>query len=151
MAATEEMKVYRREKDKIEKRITELDSIIRCLYEDRVLGRITVERYESLSVEYEKEQAELKARLDEMDYAMNENEKQEQLIRKFIEDSKRYIDIQELTAEILRTFISKIEVYEKEKWHSCSCGNDIVIHFTVEYSKRMNLLHRDIVKAKRSE
>lgn len=151
VAATEEMKVYRREKDKIEKRITELDSIIRCLYEDRVLGRITVERYESLSVEYEKEQAELKARLDEMDYAMNENEKQEQLIRKFIEDSKRYIDIQELTAEILRTFISRIEVYEKEKWHSRSCGNDIVIHFTVEYSKRMNLLHRDIVKAKRSE
>ena len=146
MAAAEEMKVYRREKSKCEKRIAELDSIIRCLYEDRVLGRITIERYQSMTSGYETEQSELKAKLTEMDYAMNENEKQEQLIRKFIEASKKYIDIQELTAEILRTFISRIDVYEKEEWNSMTCGNDIVIHFTVEYSQKLNLRHKDIVK-----
>ncbi len=33
-----------REKAQIEKRIKELDNIIRCLYEDRVCGQITSER-----------------------------------------------------------------------------------------------------------
>lgn len=49
------MKTYLREKEAAEQRIAELESIIRCLYEDRVLGRISVERYESLSSGYETE------------------------------------------------------------------------------------------------
>lgn len=53
--AEREMKTYLREKEAAEQRIAELESIIRCLYEDRVLGRISVERYESLSSGYETE------------------------------------------------------------------------------------------------
>lgn len=36
-------KTAEREKVQIEKRIKELDNIIRCLYEDRVCGRLTPE------------------------------------------------------------------------------------------------------------
>ena len=36
-------KAAEREKQQLEKRIKELDNIIRCLYEDRVCGRITPE------------------------------------------------------------------------------------------------------------
>ena len=143
--AEKEMKVYRREKEKAEKRIAELESIIRCLYEDRVLGRITVERYESMSSGYETEQAELKAKLSEMNAAIDENQKREELIQSFINNAKKYIDIQELTPEILRSFISRIEVHEKEKWHSAQCGNDIVIHFTIERQDRFYVWHKEIV------
>ena len=40
---------------------------------------------------------------------LDENENREQLIQDFIENAKKYIDIQELTPEILRAFISRIE------------------------------------------
>ena len=52
-------KTAEREKVQIEKRIKELDNIIRCLYEDRVCGRLTPERYDVMANGYEQEQAEL--------------------------------------------------------------------------------------------
>lgn len=145
--AEREMKTYLREKEAAEQRIAELESIIRCLYEDRVLGRISVERYESLSSGYETEQSELKTKLNEMNAFLDENEKREQLIQDFIENAKKYIDIQELTPEILRAFISRIEVHEKAKWHSTECGNDIVIYFTVERKEQLNVWHKEIKTA----
>ncbi len=48
-------KTAEREKVQIESRIRELDNIIRCLYEDRVSGRITPERYDTMSNGYEQE------------------------------------------------------------------------------------------------
>lgn len=51
------------EKMQIEKRINELDNIIWCLYEDRVTGRITPERYDAMASGYEQEQAELRQEL----------------------------------------------------------------------------------------
>lgn len=112
-----------------------------------MLGRISVERYESLSSGYETEQSELKTKLNEMNAFLDENEKREQLIQDFIENAKKYIDIQELTPEILRAFISRIEVHEKAKWHSTECGNDIVIYFTVERKEQLNVWHKEIKTA----
>lgn len=42
-------KAAEREKIQIEKRIKELDNIIRCLYEDRVCGRLSPERYDVMA------------------------------------------------------------------------------------------------------
>ena len=52
-----------KKKQRIESRVKELDNIIRCLYEDRVCERISVERYDAMAVGYETEQAELKQEL----------------------------------------------------------------------------------------
>ena len=38
----------------------------------------------------------------------------------------------ELTPELLRTFIKRIEVFEKEQKYSRTCGNKIIIKFTFE-------------------
>lgn len=89
--------------------------------------------------------AELKAKLSEMNAAIDENQKREELIQSFIVNAKKYINIQELTPAILRSFISRIEAHEKEKWHSAQCGNDIVIHFTIERQDRFNVWHKEIV------
>jgi hypothetical protein len=145
--AEREMANIRRERETAEKRIAELESIIRCLYEDRVLGRITVERYESLSSGYEAEEADLKKRIAEMDTAEDEQEARDVLIRQFIADAEKYIDIRVLTPEILRAFIRRIEVSEKEKWHSADCGNDLKIYFTVNRSMEFNVRHKDIATA----
>ena len=52
-----------KEKTQTENRIKELDNIIRCLYEDRVTGRITPERYDTMSGGYEQEQTECRRKL----------------------------------------------------------------------------------------
>ena len=43
-----------------EKRITELDAIFKRLYEDNISGKLSDERFQKLSADYEKEEQDLK-------------------------------------------------------------------------------------------
>ena len=54
------------ELSKSEKRIVELKSLFKRLYEDNVLGRISDEQYRMLSVDYNDEQKELEASIPEL-------------------------------------------------------------------------------------
>ena len=117
-------------KSNLEKRNKELDNIIRCLYEDRVSGRITPERYDSLAAGYEKEQSELKIELSELSNQLDNLSLQEKYVLDFIEKAKANIELKEVTPEVLRAFISRIEVYEKPEKYSRTCGNMVLIHYT---------------------
>ncbi|MBR1824796.1 MAG: DUF4368 domain-containing protein, partial [Ruminococcus sp.] len=119
-------------KSKLEKRNKELDNIIRCLYEDRVTGRITPERYDSLATGYEKEQSELKAELSTLSNQLDSMGLQEKYVQDFIEKAKANIEMKEVTPELLRAFISRIEVYEKPEKYSRTCGNTILIRYTFQ-------------------
>lgn len=55
-----------KEKAVAEARIQKIDSIICCLYEDRVVGRISPERYYEMAAGYEKELADLKQKQAEL-------------------------------------------------------------------------------------
>lgn len=125
------------ERKQIENRIAQIDNTIRCLYEDRVVGRITPERYDSLALGYESEQTELREKLAALENRMVELELQDKYIREFVERAKEYIEMPKLTAELLRVFIRRIEVFEKPKKYSRTCGNTIVIHYTFEYDKAL--------------
>ena len=120
------------ERKQIEARIAQIDNTIRCLYEDRVVGRITPERYDLLAAGYETEQTELREKLTRLDKKATELDLQEQYIRKFIEQAKTYIEMPKLTAELLRVFIRRIEVFEKPEKYSRTCGNTIIIRYTFE-------------------
>ena len=119
-------------KSKLEKRNKELDNIIRCLYEDRVSGRITPERYDNLAAGYEKEQSELKTELAELSDQLDNMSLQEKYVLDFIEKAKANIELKEVTPELLRAFISRIEVYEKPEKYSRTCGNTILIRYTFQ-------------------
>lgn len=62
-----EIKAFRREKRKLEKRLTELDRLFSSLYEDKVMERITERNFSLMSGKYEKEQFELDLRLKEIE------------------------------------------------------------------------------------
>ena len=121
-----------KEKHRIESRVKELDNIIRCLYEDRVCGRISVERYDAMAVGYENEQAELKQELASITKKINEMDMREVCIREFIEQAKAYVEMEKLTPELLRVLIRKIQVFEKTEKYSRIAGNPIIIHFTFQ-------------------
>ena len=125
-------KTAEREKIQIEKRIKELDNIIRCLYEDRVCGRITPERYDVMAGGYEQEQAELRQELTTITEHIGEIDMREKCIQEFVVKAKEYIEMPKLTPELLRVFIRRIEVYEKPEKYSRTCGNPIIIHYAFQ-------------------
>ena len=64
---------------------------------------------------YENEQAELKDRITELqDFISNEQESAVNTDR-FIRLVKKYTDVQELNAEIIREFVEKIYIYKAER------------------------------------
>ncbi|MCQ2355212.1 MAG: recombinase family protein [Clostridia bacterium] len=121
-----------REKRSIEERIVKISNILRCMYEDRVEGRITVERYDEMAAGYEQEQAELKQQLASVTEKISELDLQEMYVTEFIAQAREYVEMPKLTAELLHTFIRRIEVFEKEEKYSRTCGNTVVIYYTFQ-------------------
>lgn len=106
-----ELAEKRRELNKAKKRIAEIDGLIQKLYEDNAIGKISDERYATLSMSYEEEQRALKSALPDMEnYLETETDKTESLQR-FIEKVRRITEIKELTAELVHEFIDKIVVH----------------------------------------
>lgn len=106
-------KTAEHEKVQIEKRICELDNIVRCLYEDRVTGRISPERYDAMASGYEQEQSDKKQALQDLAERISKIDMREKCIQEFIDKAKAYIEMPKLTSELLRVFVRRIEVYEK--------------------------------------
>lgn len=125
-------KTVEREKIQIEKRIKELDNIIRCLYEDRLCGRLTPERYDVMANGYEQEQAELQQELTSITERINKLDMREKCIQEFMDKAKEYLEMPNLTPELLRVFIRRIEVYEKPEKYSRTAGNPIIIHYAFQ-------------------
>ena len=82
------------------------------LSEDNACGKLSDERYATLSVSYEDEQKRLKAAIPDMErYLETETDKSEGL-QHFIDRVKRVTQPTELTPELVHEFIQKIVVDE---------------------------------------
>ena len=122
-----------------ETKIAQLDNAIQLLYLDRSNGKITDERYDVLSANFEKEQSELKGKLKALDSQLDEMKVREKRVKDFINSAKQYTEIRWLTPEILKTFIGRIEVYEKAVKRSRTCGNRVEIYFTFSADKAISI------------
>ena len=110
-----EQEQARRRLDKQERRANELDVIIQRLYEDRVAGTLSVERFAKLSDGYEKEQAELKQSIEELREVVAAAEAQTVNIQSFMKIVKKYTEPTELTPTLLREFVEKVVVHAPDK------------------------------------
>ena len=101
----------RRELGKVKKRIAEIDTLIQKIYEDNASGKLSDERYATLSLSYEEEQKTLKAAVPEMQaYLETETDKTESLQR-FIQKVKQVTELKALTPELIHEFVDRIVVY----------------------------------------
>lgn len=105
----------RAELDKSVRRMREIDVIIQKLYEDNISGKINDERFEKLSATYESEQEKLQETIKQLQKEISAVRDEGESVERFIRLVDKYTDITELNAEIIRTFIEKIIVYEAEK------------------------------------
>lgn len=95
-----------------QKRIAELDVIIKRLYEDNISGKLSDERFIKLSRDYELEQTNLTNLVEHLRQEVKEQEKQKVNVRQFIAAVRKYTDMQQLDASILREFVDKIYISE---------------------------------------
>ncbi len=98
-----------------EKRIKDIDNLIQHIYEDNISGKITDERFTTLSLNYEKEQKELRSKVKELANKLDTTKQQELDVTSFVSKVKQYTEISELTPEIINELIDKIYVYQSEK------------------------------------
>lgn len=108
-----EVSKYRRELTSTEKRLSELNKILNKLYEDNALGRISDERYATMSKGYENEQVELQERSKFLVYEIEKADEIFTNAENFVKLIECYTDVKELNAKILNELIDRIVVHEK--------------------------------------
>ena len=111
----QEIKENLRELSAAEERIKALDKIIQSLYEDKVAGILSEERYLKLSDTYETEQADLTEKAQMLKAEIEKDKKEKDEILDFLCLVEKYSSIEELTPEIIRSFVDRLIVHEKRK------------------------------------
>ncbi len=97
------------------KRVKDIDNLIQHIYEDNISGKITDERFATLSLNYEREQKDLKKKVSELSATIDKTKQEEIDLTAFIDKVKKYTEIKELTPEIVNELIDKIYVYQQTK------------------------------------
>ena len=105
----------RNELTKAESRLSEIEKIIVKLYEEKVCGRMSEDRFELLAKNYETEQAELKDKAVKLRTSLETAEETANSIAKFITLVRSFTEVAELTPEILNSFIDKIYIGKPER------------------------------------
>lgn len=106
----------KKELHSVQKRMDELDALIRSLYENSVLGKIPERQYQRLMAQYDEEQAVCEARIAELKKELDNAETTKVDLKRFIKLIRKYKDCETLTDEML------YELAEKVVIHSASGG-----------------------------
>ena len=105
----------KKELEKAKNRVIEIDNLFMHIYEDNISGKLTDERFRNLSFNYDKEQQELKIKIEQLSKEIDNTEKKTTNLTQFISNVKKYTEITELTPEILNELIEKILIHQAEK------------------------------------
>ena len=115
---TDQEKNVREDKKRLEqakKRLADLDVLISRLYEDSVLGNLSMDRYKKLSSDYEAEQERLKLEIKVTEEWVEQQEETNDNLDVFISLTRKYVDAEELTPTIVNEYIKKIVVFAPDK------------------------------------
>lgn len=105
-----ELSAKKKKLSKSEIRIKELDLLFQSIYEYNVSGKISDERFEMLSANYENEQAELKSLIENLSVEISETEEQSDNVERFISKVHKYFDLRELTLSVLNDMVERVYV-----------------------------------------
>ncbi|MDL2289038.1 recombinase family protein [Oscillospiraceae bacterium OttesenSCG-928-F05] len=95
------------------KRLSELETLTRSLYEDKVRGIVPEHVFSTLISEYEAEREEKAALAAELEAKQSADEREKQDTERWMEAIRKYAEIPELTREILLELVDKIEIGER--------------------------------------
>ena len=111
----EAAKELKRKVAKERRRSTELDVLIKKLYETYAMGKLEEKRFELLCAEYEKEQAELEQLLASEQAQLDQFHEDTDRASHFLALAQKYTDFTELTAPMIHEFVEKILVHAPDR------------------------------------
>ena len=111
----ESVRELKRSIKQAQKRIRDLDGIIKKLYESYATSRITEKRFEMLSSEYEREQSELEETAVKEQAELDTVEADADRIDRFMALIRKYTDFTELTTPMINEFVDKVLVHAPER------------------------------------
>ena len=103
-----------REYDALAERSNEIDQMILTLYEDKVRGVITPQRFVSLTEKLENEQKDARSRMQELWKELQDADGDNIDAKAFIEELKKHGSVQDLDEVLLHRLIDKIIVGERQ-------------------------------------
>jgi hypothetical protein len=95
-----------------ERRITEIHAIIKKLYEDNVLGKLTDERFSILSGDYEREQKTLQSQVLTAKKDLAQFAESQEGIDKFVASVQKYKELTDLDEAVIIELIDKIVIHD---------------------------------------
>lgn len=99
----------------LKRRDEDLDTLFKRIYEDMVAGRLSAERFDKLSTEYEAEQKEVKVKIVQLQELIDSGEQEQHDLQQFLKNVRKYTDPEKLTAEILNDLVDKIVIHAPDK------------------------------------
>ncbi len=125
---------------KSEKRLKALENLFAKLYEDNVSGKLTDTQFKKLSVRYEAEQQELEPQVQMLREKRAKYESKTDAFSGFIALLRRFTKPDELTANMVREFIERVEVGQVQRPHSKNRRQEIkiVYRFVGEIPQNIN-------------
>lgn len=111
----EQVKKAKKDIVNLQSRNDNLDTLFKRLYEDMVSGRISTERFDLLSADYEQEQKQIKEEITRLQNLIDEGEQERYDLNQFLNNVRKYTDPETLTAEMVNELIDKIIVHAPDK------------------------------------
>lgn len=111
------LKEQKQAEDDLQKAVVRNDTVSKLyekLYEDNVSGKVSDEWFMQLSHKYEVERMELKTKMTELRKRLADMGSRQQERDNFIHAIRRFMEMEKLTAPLLRELIDHIDVYEIE-------------------------------------
>ncbi len=105
----------RKELDKAEKRMSELNVLFRKLYEDNALGKISDSQFAFLISGYDEEKTTLTRRIAELTQEIDAATERSADVKRFVALVRKYTAIDELTYENVHELIDRILIYELDR------------------------------------
>ena len=107
-------KFLKSELQKVIARSNTVSQLYEKLYEDNVIGKVSDEWFVELSHKYEKERMDLKAKIADTRYKIEELKNTNSEYEKFISAIRRFMQMDNLTSPLLRELIDHIDIFETE-------------------------------------
>lgn len=117
-AIQKEVNTLQREIAGMNRRNDELTALFKKLFEQNVLGRIPDDLYQKMSSDYNEERKQIEGTLPTKEAQLEKLKESTSNVEAFIAKAKKVTSIDELTPELLRLFIKRIEIGERAKKHS---------------------------------
>lgn len=100
------------------KRIADLDKLFSRIYEDNIFGKLSDDRYTRMASEYEAEQKELIALVENSEKELAKTNQATVDMKMLSQGLREFTDMKKLTPTVVNKLIQRIEIHKNEKKHS---------------------------------